>query len=103
MGQCVPKCFKSTISSDSLNVVIEDQAIQRKISSETAAATSIKETYSTRPLRVRTVQNFTLLWLDSNIDENDADCKNSLIQLRRSLTLINVRLFSLKSKTKRCL
>ncbi len=60
MGQYIRKCFKSIISSDSASVVIEDQAIQTTISSETAAATSIKETYSTRPLRVRTIQNFTL-------------------------------------------
>ena len=89
MGQCVSKCFKPTISSDSVSVVVEDQARQTTISSEIAAATSINKTHSTRPRRVRIVQNFTLLWLDSNIDEHDADFKNSLTQLRRIVNTIN--------------
>ncbi len=89
MGKCVSKCFKPTISSDSASVVVKGQTTQTTIFSETAAATSIRKTYSTTPLRARIVQNFTLLWLDSNIDERDADFKNSLTQLRRIVNTIN--------------
>jgi hypothetical protein len=89
MGQCISKCFKPTTPPDSASVVVDDKAKQTTISSEIAAATSVNKNYSKRPLRVRIVQNFTLLCLDSNIDERDADFKNSLTQLRRIVNTID--------------
>ena len=35
------------------------------------------------------VQNFTLVWLDGNIDESDEDFQQSLTQLRRIVTKID--------------
>jgi tetratricopeptide (TPR) repeat protein len=37
----------------------------------------------------RPIQSFTLIWLDSQIDESDEDFQNSLSQLRRIVTTIN--------------
>ena len=43
-----------------------------------------------RPLRVPTVQNFHLVWLDENIDEdNNADYHNSITKLREVVNTIN--------------
>ncbi len=90
MGKCLPKCFKPTISSDLDSVFVEDQAKQTAISSDIVATTSIEKTDTyTRPLQIRNVQNFILVWLDSNIDEYDADFKNSLTQLRRIVNTIH--------------
>ena len=35
------------------------------------------------------VQNVLLIWLDSNIDNNSADCRNTTMQLRRAVNSIN--------------
>lgn len=45
--------------------------------------TAIKNIYSMRSIQVRTISNFTFLWLDSNIDENNLVCQYSFTQLRR--------------------
>jgi tetratricopeptide (TPR) repeat protein len=43
-----------------------------------------------RPLNVRIVQNFHLVWLDRNIDEaNDEDCRKSITQLRQVVNTVN--------------
>jgi tetratricopeptide (TPR) repeat protein len=39
-------------------------------------------------INVQMVQNVLLVWLDSNIDENNSDCKNTITQLRRSVNHI---------------
>jgi hypothetical protein len=36
------------------------------------------------------VQNVLLIWLDKNIDENSADCRNTITQLRRAVNTINI-------------
>jgi len=41
---------------------------------------------------VKMVRNVLLVWLDRNIDENKDDCKNTIIQLRRSVH--NIKTFS---------
>ena len=49
-------------------------------------------TSNTKPTRVlptRIVQNFHLVWLDENIDENNADCRNSITQLRQLVNTVN--------------
>jgi hypothetical protein len=39
---------------------------------------------------VRMVQNVLLIWLDSNIDENNSeDCRNTVTQLRRVVNSVN--------------
>ncbi len=43
-----------------------------------------------RPLRTRLLQNFHLVWLDANIDENHDDCQNSITQLRQVVNTINI-------------
>ena len=50
---------------------------------------SVVRTRTAGPSRFRRVQNFTLLWLDSNIDELDQDFQNSLSQLRSIVTTID--------------
>jgi tetratricopeptide (TPR) repeat protein len=44
---------------------------------------------SSRPLSIRIIQNFHLVWLDENIDENDDDYRNSITQLRQVVNTIN--------------
>ncbi|CAF1424150.1 unnamed protein product [Rotaria sp. Silwood1] len=39
--------------------------------------------------RIRMVQNVLLIWLDKNIDDKSADCRNTLTQLRRVVNTIN--------------
>jgi len=43
-------------------------------------------------INVQMVQNVLLVWLDFNIDENNDDCKNTIIQLRRSVH--NIKTFT---------
>ncbi|CAF3819902.1 unnamed protein product [Adineta steineri] len=85
MGQCMPKCLKPSISLESIITVVEDRATQTIVSSTISPRTLS----FTRPWRVRIVQNFALLWLDSNIDELDPDFKYSLAQLRRIVNSIH--------------
>ena len=46
-------------------------------------------TSSTRPPPARMIQNFHLVWLDGNIDENNDDCHNSITQLRQVVNTVN--------------
>ena len=86
MGRCVSKCLKSTVLSDSIDVPITDNDHQTEIVSPEIidAAKPVDNKQA-----VRIVQNFTLLWLDSKIDENNIDFKNSLTQLRTIVNTIN--------------
>jgi tetratricopeptide (TPR) repeat protein len=40
-------------------------------------------------INVQMVQNVLLIWLDQNIDDNSADCRNTITQLRRTVNTIN--------------
>lgn len=80
MGKYISKCFKSSASSDLSSIVDNDQV---------EPIISVQNVDSTRSIAVRIVQNFTLLWLDSNIDEQNSDFKNSLTQLRRIVNTID--------------
>jgi hypothetical protein len=42
-----------------------------------------------RRVNIKIVQNVLLIWLDSNIDDRNADCRNTIIQLRRVVNTIN--------------
>jgi tetratricopeptide (TPR) repeat protein len=39
-------------------------------------------------INVQMVQNVLLIWLDSNIDENSTDCRNTITQLRRVVNTV---------------
>ena len=36
-------------------------------------------------MNIQMVQNVLLIWLDGNIDEDSADCRNTITQLRRAV------------------
>jgi len=42
-----------------------------------------------RPLTQRIIQNFHLVWLDGNINENDDDCRNSINELKQVVNTVN--------------
>ena len=50
---------------------------------------SLIRTRTTRPSGFQRVQNFTLIWLDSNIEEIQQDVKHLLTQLRSIVTTID--------------
>jgi tetratricopeptide (TPR) repeat protein len=55
---------------------------------EQASAHS-KNAASSGRINVEMVQNVLLIWLDQNIDDNSADCRNTITQLRRTVNTIN--------------
>src|SRR5215813_2448925 len=62
--------------------------------SDDAAKADQDSTYSKDSIRhgrinVQMVQNVLLIWLDNTIDDNNADCCNTIIQLRRMVNDIN--------------
>src|ERR1700722_17601404 len=81
-----PSTESRTLSSNAASLVADSKAKQTPISSKSAIATA---SHSARPLRVRIVQNFTLIWLDSNINESNIDFKDSLTQLRQIVNTID--------------
>jgi hypothetical protein len=44
---------------------------------------------SRQRINVQMVQNVLLVWLDNNIDDNSADCRNTITQLQRAVNTIN--------------
>jgi tetratricopeptide (TPR) repeat protein len=48
-----------------------------------------KNAASSGRITVRMVQNVLLIWLDQNIDDNSADCRNTITQLRHTVNTIN--------------
>jgi tetratricopeptide (TPR) repeat protein len=55
---------------------------------EQASAQS-KDAGRRRRANIKMVQNVLLIWLDSNIDDNNEDCRNTVVQLRRAVNDIN--------------
>ncbi|CAF1204588.1 unnamed protein product [Adineta steineri] len=56
----------------------------------TANASTVPEsTEGRRYITIQTMQNVLLIWLDSSIDETNADCQNTITQLRRAVNDIN--------------
>ncbi|CAM4989279.1 unnamed protein product, partial [Rotaria socialis] len=47
-----------------------------------STASSRATTSDTMQPRRRMVQNYLVIWVDGNIDENNSDCRNTLAQLR---------------------
>ncbi|CAF2213502.1 unnamed protein product, partial [Rotaria magnacalcarata] len=58
--------------------------------STVSAATSRTTTSDTTQPRRRMVQNYLVIWVDGNIDENTEDCRNTLAQLRAVVSEVNV-------------
>jgi tetratricopeptide (TPR) repeat protein len=51
-------------------------------------STDSKHVPARRRINDRMVQNVLLIWLDKNIDDNSADCRNTITQLRRAVNTI---------------
>ncbi|CAF1100498.1 unnamed protein product [Adineta steineri] len=51
--------------------------------STTNASTVSKDAEDRRRINIRQVQNVLLIWLDSNIDETNDECQNTITKLRR--------------------
>jgi len=71
------------------SVLVSTKVKHKSIPSRSLRPIFPKENHSATASRMRTVQNFQLIWLDSNINESDVDFQNSLIQLRRIVNTIN--------------
>jgi hypothetical protein len=56
---------------------------------EKQTASSSKNGVSSRLGNIEMVQNVLLIWLDSNIDDKNPDCRNTTAQLRRVINTIN--------------
>ncbi|CAF0925921.1 unnamed protein product [Adineta steineri] len=57
--------------------------------STTNASTVSKGAEGRRCINIQQMQNVLLVWLDSNIDETDDDCQNTITKLRRAVNDIN--------------
>ncbi|CAF3994526.1 unnamed protein product [Adineta steineri] len=53
------------------------------------ASSFSKAVTANRHINMQRMQNVLLIWLDSNIDENNADCNNTIKQLKRVVNNIN--------------
>ncbi|CAF4191699.1 unnamed protein product, partial [Rotaria magnacalcarata] len=58
--------------------------------STVSAGTSRTTTSDAIPPRRRMIQNYLVIWVDGNIDENTEDCRNTLAQLRAAVSEVNV-------------
>ncbi|CAF2128412.1 unnamed protein product [Rotaria magnacalcarata] len=67
------------------------QKFKSTVPKSTASAATSRTTTSdaTQPRR-RMVQNYLVIWVDGNIDENTEDCRNTLTQLRAEVSEVNV-------------
>jgi tetratricopeptide (TPR) repeat protein len=48
-----------------------------------------KDAVPRQRINMQMVQNVLLIWLDNKIDDNSADCRNTIARLRRAITTIN--------------
>ncbi|CAM4828703.1 unnamed protein product [Rotaria magnacalcarata] len=58
--------------------------------STVSVTTSRTSTSNATQPRRRMVQNYLVIWVDGNIDENTEDCRNTLAQLRAAVSEVNV-------------
>ncbi|CAF3330848.1 unnamed protein product [Rotaria socialis] len=67
------------------------QKSKSTVPKSTVSAASNRATLSGAiPPRRRMAQNYLVIWVDGNIDENNADCGNTLAQLRTVVSDVNV-------------
>jgi tetratricopeptide (TPR) repeat protein len=69
-------------TTNTLCITTKDRSTTAETSSITVEAISTPAT-AHRPVGVRMVQSFLLIWLDGDIDETNHDCRNTVTQLRR--------------------
>ncbi|UJR35697.1 hypothetical protein I4U23_028446 [Adineta vaga] len=50
---------------------------------------TLRDTCERRRLGIQKIQNMVLIWLDSNIDNNNEDCRNTMKHLRRAVNDLN--------------
>ncbi|CAF1483075.1 unnamed protein product, partial [Adineta steineri] len=60
-----------------------------KEKSATNKSTSPKDTEGRQRINIKQMQNVLLIWLDSNIDETNHDCQNTITKLRRAVNDIH--------------
>jgi tetratricopeptide (TPR) repeat protein len=85
-----PAFTKSSTSFKAVaNLVVYSKTKHTPVSPKRVAVTPLNDGHSAGSPRARTVQNFTLIWLDSNIDESNRDFKHSLTQLRQIVNTID--------------
>ena len=54
------------------------------------ASVQSKDAVPRRRMNIQMVQNVLLIWVDNNIDEKSADCRNTMTQLRRAVNTIKI-------------
>jgi tetratricopeptide (TPR) repeat protein len=59
------------------------------ISSETAVTATTASSNTTHP-KQRIVQNFVLIWIDTEIDQSNKDCQSKLVQLRNVVNEVHI-------------
>ena len=52
-------------------------------------STVSKRAMPRRPVNIQRMQNVLLIWLDSNIDDTNEDCHNTISQLRYAVNDVN--------------
>jgi len=70
-------------------VISKKPAVPTKVPSVVTSTTKSKQSNNTPP-KQRIIQNFLLIWLDSNIDESKDDCQKTLKQLRSIVNTIYI-------------
>jgi hypothetical protein len=90
MGKTKKK--KKPSSSETAPALVSDSTTSQayKSSPNLVVRSSNGSRFTTRSLRIRTVQNFALLLLATSIDESDANFKHSLTQLQQIVNTIDV-------------
>ena len=91
MGKTKKKKMKSSSSETAPALVSDSTTTQASKSPRNVVVRSSNGSrFTTRSPRIRTVQNFALLWLTTSIDESDANFKHSLTQLQQIVNTIDV-------------
>ena len=90
MGKTKKK--KKSSSSETAPALVSDSTTSQASKSprNVVVRSSNGSRFTTRSPRIRTVQNFALLWLTTSIDESDANFKQSLTQLQQIVNTIDV-------------
>jgi hypothetical protein len=82
--------FDGVVKAEQISddVVQVEQTSDGVVTTEQTSADS-KDVAPRRRISDQTVQNVFLIWLDNNIDDNSADCRNTISQLRFIVNTIN--------------
>jgi tetratricopeptide (TPR) repeat protein len=83
MGATFPKIHETSSSKEDTNKKTKFSVSNYAVSSETTKTSS-------RSIRSRIVENFIIIWLDSNIKESNKTTQNSINHLRRIINSIQI-------------